>query len=92
MLESHGEAVIWIGAGLLLIFILAQFFKSPGKLVWKLSKSVVVGCFFIFAVNWVGEYLHFHLPFNPATAFIAGILGLPGLAALITLKLWIFTS
>ncbi|MCL6594563.1 MAG: pro-sigmaK processing inhibitor BofA family protein, partial [Alicyclobacillus sp.] len=51
----------------------------------------VLGCLFIYAVNWVGQQFHFHLPLNPVTALTAGFLGIPGLVALVALHLWLYT-
>ncbi|MDP9729287.1 pro-sigmaK processing inhibitor BofA family protein [Alicyclobacillus tolerans] len=86
-------SIHWLlyGGGILLaLIILAQFFRKPLDGLLTLLKIAVFGCVSIFVINWLGSYVHFHLPFNPATALTAGILGFPGLAALITLKLWIF--
>jgi inhibitor of the pro-sigma K processing machinery len=46
----------------------------------------------VLAVNWIGGYFHYHLPLNPVTALVAGFLGLPGVAALITMQLWLFSG
>ncbi|AEJ42133.1 pro-sigmaK processing inhibitor BofA [Alicyclobacillus acidocaldarius subsp. acidocaldarius Tc-4-1] len=40
-------------------------------------------------VDAIGSYLGFHLPLNPITVLAAGFLGLPGLAALVVLHLWV---
>lgn len=83
---------MWVGLTLIAIFVLAQVAKYPGKILFWIVKSVILGCLFVFAANWVGQYFHFHLPFNAVTTMIAGFLGLPGLAALVTLKLWIIAG
>ena len=83
---------LWLGGGLLGIFILAQILQHPRQIFFKLFKSAILGCLFVLAVNWIGQYFHYHMPFNPVTALTAGFLGLPGVAALITLQLWIFPS
>lgn len=83
---------LWLGGGLIGIFILAQILQHPRQIFLKLVKSAVLGCLFILAVNWVGQYFHYHLPFNAVTALTAGFLGLPGVAALVTLHLWLFPS
>lgn len=88
----HESWLLWIGAGLIGLFIVAQFFRSPTQLMWRAVKGIALGCLFVFAVNWVGGYFNFHLPFNPATALTAGFLGLPGVIALVTLKLWMFPT
>lgn len=79
-----GLALFLVGA-----VVITQFARYPGQMVWKLVKSAVLGCLFVLAVNWIGGYFQFHLPFNPVTALTAGFLGIPGVAALVALKLWV---
>ncbi|MCL6516604.1 pro-sigmaK processing inhibitor BofA family protein [Alicyclobacillus sp.] len=88
MPSPHG--LVWIGLALVGVFVVAQVVRYPGQVFWWLVKSAALGCLFVFAVNWVGQYLHYHLPFNPITALTAGFLGIPGLAALILLHLWLY--
>lgn len=87
---SNPNVILWAGLGIIALVVLAQVVKYPGQIFWKVVKSAILGCLFIFAVNWVGQYFHFHLPFNPITALTAGFLGIPGIAALITVELWLF--
>lgn len=86
----HSQWILWAGAGLIALVVVAQVVKYPGLIFWKLVKSAVIGCLFIFAIDWVGQYFHYHLPFNPLTALTAGFLGIPGVVALVSLQLWLF--
>ncbi|MBX6354041.1 MAG: pro-sigmaK processing inhibitor BofA family protein [Thermoflavifilum sp.] len=79
----------WGLAGLAGAVVLSVFFKAPGAALWRLVRSVVVGCLLILAVNWVGGHLHYHMPLNPVTALVAGFLGIPGLAAIAVVQLWV---
>ncbi len=88
----HGKVFIWVGLLLIAVVLFSQIVRYPGKIFIGILKSAVLGCLVIFATNWVGQYFHFHIPFNAITTMTAGFLGLPGLAALITLKLWIITG
>ncbi|EPZ53224.1 MULTISPECIES: pro-sigmaK processing inhibitor BofA family protein [Alicyclobacillus] len=83
---------LWVGVIVIVAFLIGQFFRKPGTVAWLIVRNCALGCLFVFAVNWVGTYLHFHLPFNPITALTAGFLGLPGIAALVALKLWVFAG
>lgn len=83
---------LWLGVAVVAAFLIGQFFRKPGRVTWVLLRNSALGCVFIFVVNWIGTYVHFHLPFNPLTALTAGFLGLPGVAALVAIKLWIFTA
>lgn len=91
MANLHISSIwLWCGAIIVGALLIGQFFRRPGRATWLILRNVALGCLFVFAVNWVGAYLHFHLPFNPITAITAGLLGIPGVAALIALKLWVF--
>jgi inhibitor of the pro-sigma K processing machinery len=87
---SHSQLILWIGAALVALALVAQVVKYPRQVFWKVLKSAAFGCLFIFAVDWVGQYFHYHLPFNPLTALTAGFLGIPGVVALVTLQLWLY--
>lgn len=83
---------LWVGVIIIVALLIGQFFRRPGQVAWLILRNIALGCLFVFAVNWIGGYAHFHLPFNPITALTAGFLGIPGVAALIAFKLWIFTG
>lgn len=89
-LPSTMTIYLWIGLGLVAIFVLVQIFQHPKQVFWLIVRTAVMGCLFILAVDWVGQYFHYHLPFNPLTAAAAGLLGVPGVAALIALQLWLY--
>ncbi len=86
---TQHQLLIGIGLFLAGVYVVSQFVRYPGQMFWKLAKSAVLGCLFVLAVNWIGGYFQFHLPFNPITALTAGFLGIPGVAALVVLKAWI---
>lgn len=83
---------LWVGVIVVVAFLIGQFFRKPTRVAWIILRNSALGCIFVFAVNWIGTYTQFHLPFNPVTALTAGFLGLPGVAALIVMKLWIFAA
>lgn len=89
---THVSIWIWILAGIVGVIVIGQFVRRPTTFFLWALRSVAVGCLFVFAINWIGTYLHFHLPFNPATALTAGILGIPGVIALIALQLVLFPA
>jgi inhibitor of the pro-sigma K processing machinery len=87
---QHASLFLWVGLGLIATFVVVQLLRYPRQILGKLVRSAVAGCLFVLAVNWIGGYLHFHLPFNPFTALTAGLLGIPGVLALVALHLWVF--
>lgn len=88
MLQGH--VLLYAALAIAAVFVIAQVLQHPGQVLWKLLKSVALGCLFILGVNWVGQFLHYHLPFNALTALTAGFLGLPGVGMLIALQLWLY--
>lgn len=89
---QNTQMYIWVGLVLIGLFVLLQIVKYPKQVLWKLVKTAVLGLLFVFAVNWVGQSFHYHLPLNAFTAATAGILGIPGVAALVALHVWLFPS
>ncbi|WP_020063143.1 pro-sigmaK processing inhibitor BofA family protein [Bacillus sp. 123MFChir2] len=85
------EHSLIIGGILTLIFILLIVGASikPFRFVGGLLVKIVIGALLLFAVNIVGAQFNFHLPINVGTTFVSGFLGLPGIGALIVIKLYI---
>lgn len=75
-------------SALVLFFLLIIFGNSfhPVKWIGKLIIRLCIGVFLLFLLNVIGESFSFHIPINLATTEIGGLLGLPGLAALIVIK------
>ncbi|QSO47906.1 pro-sigmaK processing inhibitor BofA family protein [Alicyclobacillus mengziensis] len=88
MTQSH--LLLYVGLAAIAGVTLVQVFRHPGLVFWKLAKSAAIGCLFVFAVNWIGQYFHYHLPFNAFTALTAGFLGLPGVGMLVALNVWLY--
>ncbi|SIS84827.1 pro-sigmaK processing inhibitor BofA family protein [Alicyclobacillus vulcanalis] len=80
---------LWCGAVLLGALVASQFFQKPSRAFLWMLRGLVVGCLLMVVVDVIGSYLGFHLPVNPVTVLAAGFLGLPGLAALAVLHLWV---
>ncbi|MCL1948976.1 MAG: pro-sigmaK processing inhibitor BofA family protein [Turicibacter sp.] len=48
------------------------------KLMGWLVKRFVIGAFALYFFNFVGGYLDMSVPLNYVTAFLTGVLGVPG--------------
>lgn len=84
------EIVNVIIAGLFLLVILylvAQVFLKPIKLLWKLMLNSAIGLILLLGINFIGAYFSFILPVNIITILIAGFLGIPGLLLLICFQM-----
>jgi pro-sigmaK processing inhibitor BofA len=78
----------WIAAGLTVVFFLIIFNSSINPLKWagRVIVRILAGVFLLFLLNTVGAAFSFHIPINLMTAAVSGILGVPGIAALILIK------
>lgn len=83
------QIVGWLLGGLVAIYLLSQIVREPGMLLVNLGKALLFGVIGLFLLNLVGQYIQLHIPINPVTALLTGMLGVPGLAALIIIQLWI---
>jgi len=57
------------------------------KIVLKLIYNAVLGAIALIVINLIGGIFSFHIAFNIVSAFVAGVLGIPGVTLLIVLKL-----
>lgn len=74
-----------LGGGILLL-LLAGAKAKPLKFAGKLLIQITAGAFCLFLLNAAGAAMNLHIPINLATSAISGILGLPGIAALLVIK------
>ncbi|MDQ0216534.1 inhibitor of the pro-sigma K processing machinery [Oikeobacillus pervagus] len=81
-------AVIVIG---ILVFILLGVTTKvkPVRFVGNIAIKIVIGALFLFFLNAFGSKFGLHVPINIVTSSVAGILGIPGLAALAIIQTWI---
>ncbi|MFY0544689.1 pro-sigmaK processing inhibitor BofA family protein [Brevibacillus sp. H7] len=73
--------------GFLAVVAASKSVTKPIRWIGFLALQLVIGGVMLFFVNLVGELAHFHIPINPVTALLAGLLRLPGVAALLVIKL-----
>ncbi|EEL52611.1 MULTISPECIES: pro-sigmaK processing inhibitor BofA family protein [Bacillus cereus group] len=85
------NSTLVIGGILTLVFILLIFGAStkPLQVIGKVFVKVMVGVVLLFAVNVIGTYFGFHIPINLGTASVSSVLGIPGICALVIIKLYI---
>lgn len=72
---------------LVILYIVAQVFIKPVKLLWKLLLNSALGLVLLLIVNYLASYFDFSLPVNIISVLIAGFLGIPGVILLICLQL-----
>ena len=71
------------------IFIFGRIFIVPFKKILKLIINSILGGFTIYIINLIGASFGFHIGLNIFTSILVGLLGLPGAACLVIVKLLI---
>lgn len=71
--------------GLVVLYVIIKLLKWPIKLL----INGIFGVVLLYIVNVIGIGLGFHITINIITALIAGIFGIPGVAALILFQLFL---
>lgn len=82
------EYVVLIFAAIAVI-VVAKLLAWPVKKIIKLALNIIIGIVMIVLVNTFGATIGITIPFNIVTALIAGILGVPGVIALIVIGFFI---
>lgn len=87
----------WQAAGLLvgmvvLLLLVSKILRDPARVIFRVIKGFLVGVILLLLLNGIGTAIHLHIPFNPYTVMVAGLLGIPGIAALLVIQVWILNS
>lgn len=73
---------------IIFLLIFGKIFLLPVKKIFKLVINTGLGALAIFVINTIGTSFGFHIGLNIINALIVGILGIPGAALLILLKIF----
>lgn len=79
--------VLAYAAGLMVLLVFAGLFLKPIRVVMKLVLNTLLGALALFLANLIGGPAGFRIALNVYTAFIVGVLGIPGFVLLVILKL-----
>lgn len=78
------KLVIFGLVGIVILYIIIKILKWPIKLL----LNGVFGLVLLYITNFIGQRFDFLLAINLTTVLISGILGIPGLIAMIIFKLF----
>ncbi len=84
-----GMEILFYAIGFGWLLLLLRFFRKPLRLIFRLVLSSILGGIMLMLLNTFGGAWGISLAVNPVTALVAGVLGLPGIAALLFIKLWL---
>jgi inhibitor of the pro-sigma K processing machinery len=83
--------VFSILGGIIILLLVAGAPLKSMRWAGQVLVKVVIGALFLFFINAFGTSIGLHIPINLTTAGISGLLGLPGVAALIIIKMVILS-
>lgn len=85
------EPVVFVSviAGLILILLVIGAPLKPIRFLGQGITKLIIGAVFLFFLNTVGNQIGIHVPINFITSAVAGLLGIPGVAALAAIDYWI---
>ena len=83
-MQINAEVLIYI-AGFLLVLLFLRVLRKPLAVIFRVLLQLALGGILLLLANTLG----LRLAVNPVTALVAGTLGLPGVAALWVLTLFI---
>ncbi|MBS4179761.1 pro-sigmaK processing inhibitor BofA family protein [Lederbergia citrea] len=81
--------IISVISGIIILLLLAGMPGKVMKLIGQSFMKLMIGALFLFFLNAVGNQFGIFVPINLATTAISGFLGLPGVAALTIIQLWV---
>ncbi|HLO12833.1 MAG TPA: pro-sigmaK processing inhibitor BofA family protein [Pseudoneobacillus sp.] len=77
-----------IGALILLLLLIGTPFK-PIKFLGQGVIKILIGALLLFFLNAIGNQFGLHVPINFITSAVSGLLGIPGLVALVAIQTYI---
>lgn len=85
------EPVIFVSviAGLILLLLIIGAPLKPIRFLGQGITKLIIGAVFLFFLNTLGGQVGIHVPINLVTSAVAGLLGIPGVAALAAIDYWV---
>lgn len=80
---NWGNWVLWLGV-LVVGYLALRLLAEPAWYAGLAMGRGVLGYVALWVINGLGLLVGLHLPLNPFTALVAGILGVPG-----TIAIWV---
>ncbi|GLB62035.1 pro-sigmaK processing inhibitor BofA family protein [Cytobacillus sp. NCCP-133] len=81
--------VISILGGLILLLLFIGAPVKPLRLIGQGTIKLIIGALLLFFLNAFGNQFGIQVPINLATSAISGLLGIPGLFALVAIQMWV---
>lgn len=88
MQNISNEVLLYL-LGASAVWLALRFFRKPFWFILRILLSSVFGGLLLMLLNTFGADFGIYLAVNPVTAFLSGALGIPGVLALLFIKLWL---
>lgn len=75
--------------GIIVLYVVCLFFIKPLKLVFRMVLNCAFGAVMLWGINYVGGIFGVQLGLNLFTSAVAGFMGVPGVALLYVIKMFI---
>lgn len=85
------EPIVFVAVigGLILLLLIMGTSLKPIRFLGQGVIKVIIGAVFLFFLNMLGNQVGIHVPINLVTSAVAGLLGIPGVAALAAIGYWV---
>lgn len=80
------NTALWYTGGLMAFLVLLQVMAKPLEWAFRIVGNSIAGGVALLLVNAAGNFVGFHIGLNPFTAVTVGMLGIPGLIALVVVR------
>ena len=81
--------VVSLLAGLIVVLLILGAPIKPIRFFGQFFVKLMIGILFLFFLNSFGSLIDYQIPINFVTAFVSGILGIPGVALLVAIDYFI---
>ncbi len=68
------------------VFLLAKVISIPAKIIKQVIINIILGTLMLYLVNYIGSYFNYSIGFSNQNAIIIGLLGVPGVIAIVVMK------
>ncbi len=81
--------VVTILGGIIFLLLFLGAPIKPLRIIGQGIIKLLIGALFLFFLNAFGSLFDYHLPINMVTSSVSGLLGIPGIIALVAIDLLI---
>ena len=77
-------------SGVLILLLLSKGAPiKPLRFIGTTFVKLLIGALLLFFLNTLGNQFDVHVPINLITSAVSGLLGIPGIFALVAIEMWI---